>query len=41
MKTISITPGENNVGAYVNGVNLNEIDKNLISQVMDHYWLDY
>lgn len=35
MKTISITPGENNVGAYINGVNLNEIDKDLINQVKD------
>ena len=33
MSPISITPGKNNVGAYVNNVNLNKIDNNLTDQI--------
>ena len=29
MKSVSITPGKNNVGAYINDVNLNKLNNNL------------
>ncbi len=35
MNSISITPGKNNVGAYINGVNLKQLDDNLINQIKD------
>ena len=35
MSSISITPGKNNVGAYVNYINLNLINKTLIEQIKD------
>ncbi len=33
MNSISITPGKNNVGAYINNVNLNEINYDLTNQI--------
>ncbi len=33
MNSISITPGENNVGAYINGINLNQLNKELTNQI--------
>ena len=35
MNSISITPGKNNVGAYINGVNLKQLDDNLTNQIKD------
>ena len=35
MNSISITPGKNNVGAYINDVNLNQLNNNLIDQIKD------
>ena len=35
MKSISITPGKNNVGAYINDVNLNKLNNNLKGQIKD------
>ena len=35
MNSISITPGKNNVGAYINDVNLNNLNKNLTGQIKD------
>ena len=40
MTSISITPGKNNVGAYINNINLNELSKELtfkIKQALDKY----
>ena len=30
MNSISIVPGKNNVGAYINNINLNKLDQNII-----------
>ena len=35
MKSVSITPGKNNVGAYINDVNLNELNNDLADQIKD------
>jgi len=35
MKNISISPGKNNVGAYIENINLNKLDKNQISKIKD------
>ena len=35
MNSISITPGKNNVGAYINDVNLNKLSKDLTDQIKD------
>ena len=35
MKSVSITPGKNNVGAYINDVNLNKINNDLTGQIKD------
>ena len=35
MKSISITPGKNNVGAYINDVNLNKLNNDLAVQIKD------
>ena len=35
MSTISITPGKNNVGAYINDVNLNQLNEQLSSKIKD------
>ena len=40
MNSISITPGKNNVGAYINDVNLNSLNKNITAQIksiLDNY----
>ena len=40
MTSISITPGKNNVGAYINNINLNELSEELtfkIKQALDKY----
>ena len=33
MDTITISPGKNNVGAYINNINLNLLNKDLIDQI--------
>ena len=33
MNSISITPGKNNVGAYINNINLNKLNKNLTIEI--------
>ena len=33
MSSISITLGKNNVGAYINGINLNQFDKDITNQI--------
>ena len=35
MKSVSITPGKNNVGAYINDVNLNKLNSDLTGQIKD------
>ena len=35
MKSVSITPGKNNVGAYINDVNLNKLNNDLTGQIKD------
>ncbi len=35
MNSISIVPGKNNVGAYINNINLNKLDQNLIQNIKD------
>ena len=35
MKPISITSGKNNVGAYINDINLNKLNNSLIDQIKD------
>ena len=35
MKSVSITPGKNNVGAYINDVNLNKLNNDLTDQIKD------
>ena len=35
MKNILITPGKNNVGAYIENINLRKLDKNKISKIKD------
>ena len=35
MNSISITPGKNNVGAYINNVNLNQLNNDLTKQIKD------
>ena len=33
MNSISITPGKNNVGAYINNINLNKLNKDLTIEI--------
>ena len=35
MKNILITPGKNNVGAYIDNIDLKKLDKNQISTIKD------
>ena len=35
MSSISITPGKNKVGAYINNINLNELNQNLTNEIKD------
>ena len=35
MKNISITPGKNNVGAYIENIDLKKLDKDQISTIKD------
>ena len=35
MKSVSITPGKNNVGAYINDINLNKLNNDLTGQIKD------
>ena len=35
MNSVSITPGKNNVGAYINDVNLNKLTNDLAVQIKD------
>ena len=35
MKSLSITPGANNVGAYINNINLKDIDQNQVDEIKE------
>tara|TARA_A100001015_G_scaffold278568_1_gene338899 strand:+ start:60 stop:452 length:393 start_codon:yes stop_codon:yes gene_type:complete len=35
MKNLSITPSTNNIGAYINNINLKNLDQNQIKQIKD------
>ena len=35
MKSLSITPGANNVGAYINNINLKDIDQNQADEIKE------
>ena len=35
MKNISINPGKNNVGAYVNDINLKNLNENQVNNIKD------
>ena len=33
MTSISVTPGKNNIGAYINNINLNKLEDSLLKQI--------
>ena len=35
MTSISVTPGKNNIGAYINNINLNKLEDSLLKQIKE------
>ena len=35
MSNVSINPGKNNVGAYINNININNLDRNQTNKIKD------